>query len=50
MKSTLTRLLGAAVLLALSAAASAAEDLASLAAEVRATESAFAKTLADRDV
>src|SRR5690348_2877841 len=38
------------VLLCTAASASAAEDLASLAGQVRATEIAFARTLADRDV
>lgn len=38
------------VLLSLAACAAAADDLARLADEVRATEVAFAKTLADRDV
>ena len=38
------------VLLSLAASAAAADDLARLADEVRATEVAFAKTLADRDV
>ncbi len=49
MKSSTIALL-AAVSLCAAGAASAAEDLAKLAAEVRATETAFAKTLADRDV
>ena len=49
MKSTLTRLLGVAMLCA-AGTACADDDLAGLAAEVRATEIAFAKTLADRDV
>lgn len=38
------------MLLCVSVPAAAADDLAKLAAEVRATEIAFAKTLADRDV
>ena len=49
MKSTLTQLLCAALLCA-AGSACAADDLAGLATEVRATEIAFAKTLADRDV
>ena len=49
MKSTLTQLLCAALLCA-ARTACAADDLAGLAAEVRATEVAFAKTLAERDV
>jgi ketosteroid isomerase-like protein len=44
------RPLAALFLLCATCAASAAEDLAALAAQVRATEIAFAKTLADRDV
>lgn len=50
MKSTLAKVLSATVLLCAAGAAEAAEDLAKLAAEVRATETAFAKTLADHDV
>jgi ketosteroid isomerase-like protein len=50
MKWMLTVVMSAALLLCAGAAASAGDDLASLAAEVRATEIAFAKTLADRDV
>ncbi len=50
MKSILTKALLAVVWLCAAGTASAAEDLAKLAAEVRATETAFAKTLADRDV
>jgi ketosteroid isomerase-like protein len=50
MKWNLTKAMSAAVLLCAAGAASAAEDLARLAAEVRATEVAFAKTLAERDV
>jgi len=50
MKPTLTKVMSAVALLCAAAAASAAEDLTRLAAEVRATEIAFAKTLADRDV
>ena len=49
MKSS-TIVLLAAVSLCAAGTVSAAEDLAKLAAEVRATETAFAKTLADRDV
>ena len=50
MKWNVWKATSVAVLLCAAGAASAAEDLTRLAAEVRATEIAFAKTLADRDV
>jgi ketosteroid isomerase-like protein len=50
MKSILTQVVSAAVLSCAAGITSAADDLPKLAAEVRATEIVFARTLADRDV
>jgi ketosteroid isomerase-like protein len=50
MKSILMKALLACACLCAAGAAAAADDLGKLAAEVRATEIAFAQTLADRDV
>ena len=50
MKSIVMKAMLASAWLCAASAAVAAEDLGKLAAEVRATETAFAKTLVDRDV